>query len=83
MTVDIRRIQHARRRAGGAVSIPILSFVLSLVIGAGVGLLVAIPTGVPWLGIVAGFGAMFLTWIIAGAIYYRADFIRYTNIQRM
>ncbi len=78
---------HAERVAArhhvGAMSVPMMSFLLSLVIGAGVGLAVAFLTNMPWLGIVAGVGAMLLTWVVAGSIYYRSDFTRYRKIRSM
>lgn len=80
-TMRVRSGTKPRQR--GAVSIPALSFILAVIVGIVVGVIVAMATEMIWLGIVIGVGAFVLTGIIAGAIYYASDFVRYKKIRQM
>lgn len=76
-------VTHTESSLSWYTAPPLITFLLSLLIGAAVGLVVAFSTETPWLGIVAGVGAMVLVWIIGGVYHYYGDFVRYIKIERM
>ena len=81
LTIKAHPIRSPRYR--GAVPIPVVATLVSMLAGAATGLGLAFTIGDPWFAVVIGFCATIVVGMSLGAIYYRSDYARYMKIRHM